>query len=80
MGELIAVFGFIVIGLFAPVLFDEGFGVLGLRLHAAHAFHGVVVFFDLCHALAFVAHVGFLFLDFVVGDVDPKSRGEVLGL
>ena len=66
--------------LFAPVLFDEGFGVLGLVLHATHAFHCVVVFLHFIHALTLVTHVGFYFFVVGGGDVDPESRGEVLGL
>ena len=66
--------------LFAPILFDESFAVLGLAFQASHALHSVVVGLDVGHALTFVAHVGFLFLCFVVGDVDPKGWGEVLSL
>ena len=51
-------------------MFDEGFGVVGLRFHAAHALHGVVVGLDVGHALTFVAHVGFYFFVVIVGDVD----------
>ena len=54
--------------------------MVGLVLHATHAFHCVVVFLHFVHALALVAHVGFYFFVVIVGDVDPESRGEVLGL
>ena len=61
-------------------MFDEGFGVVGLRFHAAHAFHCVVIFLHFVHALALVTHVGFYFFVVIVGDVDLESWGEVLGL